>query len=296
MDEVIVNGIWTPSMAVAEHYRSTEGRIFLAGDAAHQKIPTGGYGGNTGFGDAYDISWKLTAVINGYGGEDLLQSYESERRPVAEHNVHMSGVHMEHHQTRGNWIRGLSNQSTLTTDSEEGAQLRGKLIQHINENDGEHKELGIEMDYRFPGSAVIVRDLNSDTKEPDWNSKAYIPSTWPGHRAPHLFLSDGKTSIFDLYGLNLTLIDFTTNGTALETFDTAAKETGVPLALVHLPTEPHARKIWERDVVLVRPDGYVAWRIADTVDRVEDEIARHALLTAVGRSRESAGGDQKSHL
>lgn len=287
VDEVIVNGIWKPNICVAEKYRSDGGRVFLAGDSAHQTIPTGAYGFSTGLGDGYDIAWKLAAVINGFGGEDLLRSYESERKPVAERNVIRGGVHMGSHRIRNDWIRMASDPSVVTTDSEEGAQLRNQIIKHIDENDRENKDLGIEIDYRFPESLVIVPEQDGDAKEPDWSPETYVPSTWPGHRAPHVLLSDGHTSIFDLYGLEFTLVDFSADGAALKSFEAAANQVNVPLALVHLPHETHARKIWERDAVLVRPDGYVAWRSkANHTDTVAGHVAKAALLTAVGRAQE----------
>lgn len=81
-------------------------------------------------------------------------------------------------------------------------------------------------------------------------------------------------------------MDFSADGVALKSFEAAAKQVNVPLALVHLPQETHARKIWERDAVLVRPDGYVAWRSKADTDAVAGHIAKAALLTAVGRARE----------
>lgn len=238
-------------------------------------------------GDGYDIAWKLAAVINGFGGEELLCSYESERKPVAERNVLRGALHMGFHRTRSDWVQRASNPSLVTSNSEEGAHPRERLIKHIDENDRENKDLGIEMDYRFPESSVVVSEQNGDAKEPEWNPEMYAPSTWPGHRAPHVLLSDGQTSIFDLYGLEFTIFDFSANGVALKPFKAAAKEVKVSLALVHLPEEMHAREIWERDAILVRPDGYVAWRTPANTDTVAVHVAKSALLTAVGRAEET---------
>lgn len=287
VDEIITSGCWRPGISVASRYRSDGGRIFLAGDAAHQTVPTGGYGGSTGFGDAYDISWKLAAVINGFGGEELLQSYESERKPVAEQNTKRSLIHMRHHGTRLKWVRDLSDPSLVTADSHDAAELRKRIINHIEENDSEHKDLGIELDYRFTESSIVSQETDGDATEPAWKLREYVPTTWPGHRAPHVLLSDGITTIFDLYGLEFSVLDFSTQGAALETFDASAKKLGIPLTLVHLPNETHARKIWERDVVLVRPDGYVAWRIPAGCMVVTKADAQAALLRAVGRGGRS---------
>lgn len=290
VDEVIANGVWRPNICVADKYRSEGGRVFLAGDSAHQTVPTGGYGFSTGLGDGYDIAWKLAAVIDGFGGEELLRSYEIERKPVAERNVVRSGVHMGFHRIRTEWVRNASNPSLVATDSQEGAELRERIIRHIEENDREHKDLGIEMDYRFPDSSVIVPEQNRAIKEPEWRPETYAPSTWPGHRAPNVMLSDGQTSIFDFYGLEFTLVDFSPQGHALNPFEAAAMQVNVPLTLVHLPAESHARQIWERDAVLVRPDGYVAWRAPADMNCVPERVAKAALLTAAGRAEELKAG------
>jgi 2-polyprenyl-6-methoxyphenol hydroxylase-like FAD-dependent oxidoreductase len=91
--EVLVANAWSPHLVVASSYGA--GRVYLAGDSVHQVIPTGGYGMNSGVGDAADLGWKLAAVINGWGGSRLLESYEAERRPIALQNRPASRRHME---------------------------------------------------------------------------------------------------------------------------------------------------------------------------------------------------------
>lgn len=108
-------------------------------------------------------------MINSFSREDLLLSYESERKPVAERNVVRGGVHMGSHRTRNDWIRMASDPSVVTTDSEEGAQLRERIIKHIDENDRGHKDLGTEIDYRFPESLIVVPEQDGDAKEPGWS-------------------------------------------------------------------------------------------------------------------------------
>jgi hypothetical protein len=102
--------------------------------------------------------------------------------------------------------------------------------------------------------------LDKEVQEPAWKKRHYIPSTWPGARAPHVYLQDGKTSIFDLFGNDYTLIDFSSDGIFAKMFADAAKKFAIPLKTVHLPKERHARRVWERVSVLVRPDDHVAWR------------------------------------
>jgi 2-polyprenyl-6-methoxyphenol hydroxylase-like FAD-dependent oxidoreductase len=77
--EILIANPWTPHLLVAQVYR--QGRVFLTGEAAHQYIPTGGYGMNTGIGDACDLGWKLAALVAGFGGPGLLTAYDAERQP-----------------------------------------------------------------------------------------------------------------------------------------------------------------------------------------------------------------------
>lgn len=213
---------------------------------------------NTGVGDAYDIGWKLAAFLNSQGGEALLDSYEIERRPVALRNVAMSGSNAEVHLKYVTWVRqetpGLVRSNTL-----DGRKFRDRIRAHVLANDGENKSLGIEMGYRNDMSPVIVYDSRPQ-KEPEWTQRNYYPSTWPGARAPHVFLSDGVTPIYDLLGPDYTLVDFTADGLNAKEFATIAIQLKVPLSTVHLPDEAHVRQIWERDAVLLRPDLHVAWR------------------------------------
>jgi FAD-dependent monooxygenase len=121
-----------------------------------------------------------------------------------------------------------------------------------------HEQTGTIMGYRYNNSPIVVPDVS--TPEPPTSITEYIPSTWPGARAPHVFLFDGKTSIFDLYGPGFSIVDFTEAGEQSEEFATVASKLKVPIIKIHLPGEAHCRAIWERDVVLVRHDGFVAWR------------------------------------
>ena len=282
IDEIIVNSTWKPSLYVANHYRSPGGKVFLAGDSVHQNIPTGGYGMNTGLGDAFDLSWKVAAVLKGIGGPTLLDSYEVERKPVGARNVPRSGLHMYQHIAVGEWVRAATPGSLTSKDSEEGAKLRAKIFEHYKSNDGENKEHGVELDYRLEGSPIINPDVPSGQPAipPPWNPRTYTPSTHPGHRAPHVILSDGKTHMLSLYGLWFTLVDFTSESDASTIFTGAAHELGVPLKVVRLINESLARRLWEKDVVLIRPDGFVAWRGEGSVEEGE---ARRALARAVGR-------------
>jgi FAD-dependent monooxygenase len=262
IDEILVRSTYRPSLAVAEKYAGPNYRVLLAGDAAHQNIPTGGYGMNMGLGDAYDIGWKLAAVIKGYGQKGLLVSYEEERRPVALMNVERSGVHMAVHAKIPEILGDNANE--LDEDSDKGREIRKAIHDHYQANDGENTDLGIEMGYRY-NSVICIPDTTA--KEPIWTAHDYAPTTWPGSRPPHVFLKDG-TAIFDLYGDQYTLVEFCDDkildrgGSFLVE---AAKALEVPLKHIRLTNEGHARSLWEKPLVLIRPDGHVSWR-GDSVD------------------------------
>ncbi|KAH6955737.1 putative monooxygenase, partial [Ilyonectria sp. MPI-CAGE-AT-0026] len=257
IDKILVRSSYRPSIAVARSFISQHGHAYLAGDAAHQNIPTGGYGMNTGLGDAFDIGWKLGAVVNGYGRDGLLKSYEVERRPVSIVNVERSGVHMKVHMEAAKLSEtGIRE---ISQGTEKGKALKEQLHQHYQENRGENTDFGIEMDYRYR-SAVCIPDETAT--EPKWVPNSYCPSTWPGSRAPHVFLTDGS-AVFDFLGEVFTLVEFRdtdqpTPGTGM--LIEAANALGIPLKHVYFVGEDHAAKLWERSLVIVRPDFHVGWR------------------------------------
>ncbi|MFI7546111.1 FAD-dependent monooxygenase [Actinoplanes sp. NPDC049599] len=242
IDQVHVSSRWTPQYLIADSYRS--GRVLLAGDAAHQMFPAGSHGMNTGAGDAVDLGWKLAALINGYGGPALLDSYEAERRPVGLRNMAMSRSHLDVH----------FQHMRLRQENAPAAQLAEFLTAQPGENTYE----GIYLDYRYHDSPLVWAD---GTPEPPAEPLRYRPSTWPGARPPSLLLADG-TQLFDRFGPEFTLVDTAGDGRA-EPLLAAAGERGLPVRHVVIQ-EPRVRELWERDLVLVRPDQHVAWR-GDTV-------------------------------
>ena len=119
---------------------------------------------------------------------------------------------------------------------------------------------------------------------PEWTPSTYLPTTWPGSRPPHVFLSDDR-AIFDEFGPDWTLVAFGETGSAHECFQTAAARLSVPIKVVSLSQEPLAEKLYERKLVLVRPDQHVAWR-ANTLDSADQ--AEHILRVVTGRLEECA--------
>jgi 2-polyprenyl-6-methoxyphenol hydroxylase-like FAD-dependent oxidoreductase len=252
--------IWTRRSVVAERYG--KGRVFLAGDAAHQLSPTGALGMNTGLGDAVDIGWKLAAVLEGWGGPGLLESYDSERRPIGLRNVGMATEFFFAHSVFDNDLVAIED------DTETGRALRRRLGEGLTKGVGRmFRTEGLQLGYRYESSPICIGD---GVPPPD-NPERYTPSSHPGGRAPHVWLGDGRSTL-DLFGRGFVLLKFGAAQTAA--LQEAAQARGVPLTVVDLD-EPEAAALYERRLVLVRPDGHVAWRgdaipanAAAVVDRV----------------------------
>ncbi|KAI9649953.1 hypothetical protein NHQ30_002538 [Ciborinia camelliae] len=202
----------------------------------------------------------IAAVVNGYGGSRLLKSYDEEMRPIAMGILEAVGGHISRQMSYSDWI--MENVEVIDAETPLGNAVRARVGAMIRDVGNHGKYYGRELDQRLK-SDIISRDLDG-TVEPKWSALQYTPSTWPGSRAPHVWLKDGPTPIFEHYGLWWTLMNFqesTKNYDGmLEGFTKAADKLGIPLKLVKLVDENHARKLWERDLVLVRPDGHVAWR------------------------------------
>ena len=256
---------WTGHCVVAERYG--HGRVFLAGDAAHLLWPAGGFGMNTGVGDAVDLGWKLAATLQGWGGPRLLDSYEPERRPIGLHNVTEAGA------MRAGFDTQIPFSPVLEQDGDEGKKLRekaGEAIRRTRAKEFQHDSAGIELGYRYDDSPICVSDR---TPPPPNDHANYTPTTWPGARAPHVRLHDGRSTL-DLFGRGFVLLALSRKIGDVPVLTSAAKNAGLPLEVVSLD-EPEVREAYERPLVLVRPDGHVAWRgdsapsdAAEIVDRV----------------------------
>lgn len=268
---------WRRSRLVADSY--SKGRVFLAGDACHVMAPNGGYGMNTGLGDVVDLGWKLQAVLEGWAEAALLDTYEQERRPVAWRNVNAAA----------------SNFSSMTpklmfADVEAsdlvGERARERLSHDLSEGTRQEWEPhGINLGYRYEGSRIVVAD---GTPEPADDPSDYVPTARPGHRAPHVELSDGRSTI-DLFGPAFVLLCFG-DAKFAEPIVAAAHAARIPL-MVHPLHEPAAAAAYERALVLVRPDGHVAWR----GDRAPaDALALMRAVTGSLAARPSPGELQKN--
>jgi 2-polyprenyl-6-methoxyphenol hydroxylase-like FAD-dependent oxidoreductase len=243
--------IWKRRSVVADSYG--RGRVFLAGDAVHQLSPTGALGMNTGIGDAVDLGWKLAAVLHGWGGDALLDSYDSERRPVGHRNVAMAAGFYLNNEAFG---RGCA---ALEDDSAAGAEARRTLGAALERDVGrEFRTIGLQLGYRYEDSPICVAD---GTPAPPDDPERYFPTARPGSRAPHVWLGNGRSTL-DHYGRGFALLRFAGSPPS-DDIGRAAAGCGVPLTVVDVEA-PEAAALYERRLVLVRPDGHVAWR-ADAV-------------------------------
>ena len=159
----------------------------------------------------------------------------------------------------------------LEEDTEEGNRLREKAREAIlrtRAKEFQHDSAGIELGYLYDASPICVPD---GSPPPSQDHATYTPTTWPGARAPHVWLKDGRSTL-DLFGRGFALLVLSPKITDASVFTLAAKRAGLPLEVVTLD-EPRVREVYERTLVLVRPDGHVAWRgdsaPADAADIIE---------------------------
>jgi 2-polyprenyl-6-methoxyphenol hydroxylase-like FAD-dependent oxidoreductase len=238
VDGVLGVDQWEGSLAVASTYRN--GPAFLAGDAAHRSYPAGASGTNTGIGDAVDLGWKLAAAVQGWGGPELLNSYERERRPIALSDLELCADLLDVTRRFYQLARAGASRDQLT----------GVLTQQARQLD----HLSVHFGQRYPGSPVICHEA-ADTPPGRWHR--ITATTSPGGRPPAVRLAAG-TDLFDQFGAGFTLVDL------------SGRDLGAPLVhragqrdvpMTHLAVDDEVvRSCWERCLVLVRPDQHVAWR------------------------------------
>ncbi len=251
---------WTAHALVAERYR--EGRVFLAGDAAHLFSPTGGFGMNTGVSDAIDLAWKLQAALDGWAGAGLLDSYEHERRPIGVRNT------TEAADCFDRLIAVMQCGDELEADGVAADARRAELAADIKDQEKLIASSGTLLGYRYRDSPIVVSD---GSPEPPDDPRRYVPVARPGHRAPHIWLDDGD-ALYDRFGPDFNLLVL---GAADPTpVADAAAAAGMPLRVVRI-AEPLVREVYEADLTLIRPDLMVAWRgnaapanVGDLIDAV----------------------------
>jgi len=255
--EVLTCDEWVASRLLADRYRDR--RVFLAGDACHLHPPFGGYGMNMGVADGVDLGWKIAAVLQGWGGSKLLDSYELERRPV--HNFVMDEAVANH-----SLLSHALYRDGIEEDSEDGTRLRREVATHIEAAKiREFTTLGVMLGYRYDDSPIIVADGTPATAHDFLN---YVPSARPGALAPHAWLHDGS-SLYDHFGQGFTLLAIDGPHAAdVDRAHDAAAKADVPLKVLR-PREPAIATLYQSRYALIRPDQHVAWR----GDALPDSIA-----------------------
>jgi putative polyketide hydroxylase len=241
--DVLATNPWTAAAQSAARYAN--GPVFLAGDAAHRFPPAGATGVSAAMHDVHNLAWKIAAVVHGHGGEKLLDSYAAEREPVGRRNAEETGAA---------WTRIFNG---------DGAPFSGRSLAQL------------DMGYQYT-SPVILGDAGPGADPPGAD---YQQTATPGCRAPHLWLADGSSTI-DLFDQHFVLLT-AEPGHAWR--DAAAGCPGVPVDS-HVMAEaqwPELYGVAPEGAVLVRPDGYIAWRSATTSTDPQADL-QTALTTSTG--------------
>jgi len=263
--EILSMGTWLAGHALVAQ-RFQQGRVFIAGDAAHLFTPTGGLGYNTAIEDAVNLGWKLASVLRGQAPAALLDSYAAERKPLAERNT---GYARQFADSVGLFVA----KAELDEASEQGDTERERAARYF----GEHARLefnipGVTFGGRYDGSPIIAGD---GAPLPPDEPNSYTATASPGGRPPHAWLGDGS-SLFDGFHSEWTLLALGPDAPSTSAFETAARALCVDLRVLRLP-QASLRDLYEAPLALIRPDQIVAWRGAAAND------ATAVLMRVTGR-------------
>lgn len=239
--EIIAATPWDRRDYVARSYG--RGRVFIAGDAAHECSPTGGLGMHTGIEEALNLAWKLAGMLQGWGGGRLLASYEAERRPVALRNVALATHSFKSIQA----IPGYDQSAARTRDQWQG-ELKRKLGQFVVT---EFQKL----QYCYENSPICVGDGSPAVRE---DELSFTPSARPGTRAPHFCMAPDR-SVLDAFGFGFTLLRLGSDAPEGTAIVEAAQACSLPLQVL-AAADADAERLYAARLALVRPDGHIAWR------------------------------------
>lgn len=256
-------GFWDLRFALANSYRA--GRIFIAGDAAHSHPPYGGYGVNSGLEDARNLGWKLAAVLQGWGGADLLDSYDAERRPVFASTI--SDFIAKSIETDRDFLEQFDPVRDKAS-FEKAWQARSQ---------GAAGEVHA-FEPNYEGSPVVWQGHDANRFCSAKGSHQFEARA--GHHLAPMTLVSGK-NVFEVLGHEFTLLAFDAAPEACQVFLDAAAKEGVRLTVVHEKSSAESAR-YQAKWVLLRPDQFVAWASQDM--NVDLEKARHLLRLASGRS------------
>jgi 2-polyprenyl-6-methoxyphenol hydroxylase-like FAD-dependent oxidoreductase len=297
--KILAIGSWVLCGQVIDHFRA--GRVFFGGDTAHLNIPTGGFGFNTGMQETHNLAWKLAAVLRGDAPDVLLDTYHSERRPIAEFNVEQSRENAVKIRDTGATFGGrVPDCEEVDLDTPLGREQRARKTAAIAQQKTHFLFLGQEIGYGYWDSPIIVPDGTRHYAEEHAVENPvyeYVPNARPGARAPHCWVAcadapDVRVPLHDLLGRDFVLLTHGPAGAAwarvlsdghrvrhhhvgadgdlLDVDDTWSGVYGIP----------------DDGAVLVRPDGHVAWRAFDGPAGYTGVGLADALDIAMGRRLE----------
>ena len=269
--EILANEDWIGRRLVADKFRDR--RVFIAGDAAHLWVPYAGYGMNAGIADALNLSWLLAARLNGWGGEEILDGYEAERKPITEQ---VSRFAMSHA------ARAIAERTQIPPDFLDDTPQAERARREIG-REAEALQVeqfacaGLNFGYFYDTSPLIEYD---GEPMPGYTMADYTPSTVPGCRLPHFWLKNGR-SLYDAMGDDFVLLRFDP-AVEVDALIESAGRIGMPLQVLDLAGE-EVPAAYRHPLVLARPDRHIAWR----GDRLPGDVE---VLTAkiCGRQTEPA--------
>jgi 2,4-dichlorophenol 6-monooxygenase len=290
--------VWSVNHMYAE--KASKGRVFCMGDAIHRHPPSNGLGSNTSIQDAYNLAWKLALVLKGQAAPELLQTYDDERAPIAKQIVDRAN---KSRNQFGQIFRALGMTpdapagrtiESRKDDTPEGAAQREELRQAIELKDYEFNAHGVELGQRYSSSAVIEDGTPEPPYERD-HELYYHPTTWPGARIPHCWLTRGTDTVstLDVVGKGrFTLLTGIGGDAWVKAAQSVSEQLGVPI-------EPYvigpgrelddlygdwarAREIPDEGCLLVRPDAHIAYRSFEQPDDPTDAL-KQAVSALLGR-------------
>jgi 2,4-dichlorophenol 6-monooxygenase len=307
--DLIAIGHWVVEAVLVDRYRF--GRIFLAGDAAHRRPPTTGLGLNTAIADAHNLAWKLAAVLKGFAGQDLLDTYGEERRPIGERNTRWALLAFENHPhtdlalgiKRDDPVTTLKNLERFFGDGEYSATLRARVRKIMEIQTMEWQAHDLEIGYNYESGALLPD--GTDRIEPDPLGRVYKPSTRPGSRLPHAWITAGaeRISTLDLTGKGECVLIVGEHGEAWK--KAAAELAGahnLPLRVVAISPSGEWQDetgkwsllsgIGDDGALIVRPDNHVAWRSPTSSPAPAHSLK--AALAAISKRSEHAVSAESS--
>lgn len=269
--EVMSKEDWIGRRLVSDKLR--EGRVFVAGDAAHLWVPYAGYGMNAGLADAANLAWHLSAQIEGWAAPQALEAYEKERHPITEQ---VSRFAMNHAHAMSQRRREIPED--LEEDSPQGQAAREAFGQNLYDlNVQQYCCAGLNFGYYYDQSPMVCYDGEA---APAYSMGSFTASTVPGCRAPHFWLGEGR-SLFDALGSVYTLLCLKTgHENAVMAMQAAARLQGMPLQVLDLSQVTDLPSEYVHPLVIVRADTHTVWR-GHTLDAT---AAQEVVSRLCGRS------------